>query len=192
MEALSKIANNLEAPQQSDRLSLTRGSGISLPEGTGLALLLLMRQTCSRFPNQFIPEESQEMYQVEWEEMAARYSLEMFRDGLSKALHDGRSFFPAPEDIRAYCRSLYADKRNREEAAKREAEDAAAKALWEREREEERVYGKPERSETEIRLDALLEKTRIEKVRNRPYYGPPPIYLTPEQIKEHVAVEAAR
>jgi hypothetical protein len=160
MEALAKIAERSELAQQpSDRLSLTTGLGISLPEGTGLTLLVLMRQTCSRYPNQLLPEETKEMYLVEWEEMTQKFGLDLFRDALLKAIRSS-TFIPAPEVIRENCASIARQKREREDALKVIRDHDAAKAIWEREREEDRLNGKPALSETEMRLNGILEAAR--------------------------------
>lgn len=136
MEALSKIILPELAQQSSDSLSLTKPSGIS-PED-GMACLLLMKQAKDRYPNQQLPEVTQEMYLTEWEELALKYGLHRFREALSTAIRESK-FFPAPEDIREVCEAQAYSLRLEYQAQKHIRENDAAKAQWERERAEDKA-----------------------------------------------------
>src|SRR4051812_8814143 len=56
---------------------------------------LLMAQAQAYFPNQVLPEGTPDVYLEAWEELAAEFGMEMFRQGLWRALRRGE-FFPVP------------------------------------------------------------------------------------------------
>ena len=135
MEAISKIKLDELAPQQSERLTLTRRLRTSLPDATVLTLMALMRQVEARYPGQVIEEVTKEMYLAEWEEMAVKYDLLILLDALLKVIGVSK-FFPAPDEIREWCASISQAQKSRLDALEHIRKHDAAKAQWEREREQ--------------------------------------------------------
>ena len=157
MQALSTISNSTELVQHSsDKMSLTRPSGISSSDG--MATALLMRQTSSRYTNQVITEPTKEMHLAEWEEMVIKYGLQPFRDALSKVIRASR-FFPDPQDLWEACREPARVARTERDATETQEllrKQDAARELCRKERAEELASGwQP--SEQEVRLNAMLK-----------------------------------
>jgi hypothetical protein len=136
VEALSKIKLPELALQSSDSVTLTKPSPIS--QQNGLAVLKLMKETKDNYINQELPETTQKMYLAQWTRMVQRYGLEEFRGALLTVIQVSK-FFPPPEDIREVCASRAYGQGMRRSAQKAIRELDEAKALWERQRAEDRA-----------------------------------------------------
>lgn len=165
MEALSRIATTAieKAPQSSGEVSLSIRQGPPLPAATAQVIQRLWMQTVAAKPNQTLPEGTPDMYLAQWEALVLRYGLLTFRDALSRAI-EGR-FFPAPEDIAEHCQAIARDEREREAARNHLDKLAELKAQCERERAEDMANGPREKSETELRLEAILAAAREDMAR---------------------------
>jgi hypothetical protein len=147
MDAISKINLPELAPQSSDESKISLLSRESLPEGTASALLLMLGQAQARYPNQILPELTQEMYLSEWEAMTVKYGLAVFRDALLKAIQ-AAEFFPDPKVVRDYCKDIAEGNRSAVEAQKVIAAHDAMRDQWLREREERKANANPTRNGT--------------------------------------------
>ena len=134
---MERIEAQLEKllPPSSDETTISLASPTSLPAATASALLRMMAQAQARYPNQQLPELTQEMYLTEWEKLTEKYGLPIFRDGLLKAIHESQ-FFPDPKVIRDYCAEIASGNRSRADAEKVIAAHDAMKAQWLKERAE--------------------------------------------------------
>lgn len=164
MQQIRELATTMQdelAQQNSGAEKTSLVSQTSLPDATGSALLRMMAQTSDRFPNQKISEGTQEMYLVEWEEMTTKYGLEVFRQGLSKAIRE-QEFFPSPKLIRDHCASIRNAQREAAESQRYFRELDEWKAQKARQEAEDAGKPKPEPTETEVRLNRMLEVARAQ------------------------------
>lgn len=208
MSELSRIHNSLpelsEAQPQSEAWSLARISQPLVSAACVDTLSFLMAQMQARYPNQALPEGTPDMYLADWEKMVHRYGrhdgqfverlgLDRFRAALLSLIEDRSRprFFPDPQEIEDRLCAILREEREERERRKRDADLERRKAQWLREREEEKLHGR-QYTEEELALDAKLKAAAAaKKEKAESYYGPPPLVLTPDEIKARVAAELA-
>ena len=103
MEAVSKGLRKMQQPSASGFL-VTR-SAKQLPADSVLALGAMMAQTQSFFPNQTLPPGTPEVWLRAWEELALKFGLDNFTEGLWKVVNES-DFMPGPKAIREACGSF--------------------------------------------------------------------------------------
>lgn len=162
MESMKDLATRA-APKylepSSAELSLARISGPRLSDDCVLLLGRMMAEMQADKPNQALAAGTADMWLAQWEEMAVKYGMETFRDGLSKALRENR-FFPSPQDIGDHCKAIRREKREREDTLKALREQEEWKVQCKREAQEaksNRPHWTPEQQQTIKRLNAILE-----------------------------------